>query len=389
MKIGNEDVGVLMVRNVLGYPSTDLGTLCSCENVNIWSRYKPVRAAMDVLTDTLRNELTGFKINPNTLYLEWDKPTGGTTSPYRIGDFRGYNHDARRPTCVTIPLDLYVENESQINNYREFSFNFTLPEAETMLALANDAMVGNLDTLAFAMPNGTLFKGYMGSSQASIDDKCCAKLTDLAIGGAVSTISANIILPNSLRYDYNVTSIGQKYKIEIVPWLGNARSGDYKKAKIPGGDSVVIEGKIVSTTYVINLDAMTGDYPPAGIDSSQNVVLSKSNLPSSSSATDGSLEIYNVQMRGPIRGETTTQQARDFQDFKTTGSFRLQVLIFDKNLTLIKTIDNLLSEYPSVAPAATAGVDFSTMTYSIVIANSFTISNLGKGYSISLRANPD
>ena len=67
MKIGNEDVGVLMVRNVLGYPSTDLGTLCSCENVNIWSRYKPVRAAMDVLTDTLRNELTGFKINPNTL----------------------------------------------------------------------------------------------------------------------------------------------------------------------------------------------------------------------------------------------------------------------------------------------------------------------------------
>ena len=290
MKLGTR-VSVMEVRNITGCPSTDVGTLCSCNNVNIWSRYKPLSASVLTLNDTLRNSLTGFKINPTTLYIEWDKPTGGPSSPYRLGDFREYNHDAKQPSNRHIYLDLYVENDSQINNYKEFSFNYTLPEAETILAMANDTNLGRLDTIAFAKPDGTLFDGYCGSSTSnSINNKCWAKLSDLAFGGAVSTISANIKL-TSLRYDYGRTHIGQKYKIEIVPWLGSSLSGDYKKAKIPGGDSVIIEGKIVNTAYVINLDAMSGDYPAYGVNRDKSVVSSTSTLPSSDTATNGSLYV--------------------------------------------------------------------------------------------------
>lgn len=389
MKLGTTDISIMTVRNILGYPSTDLGTLCSCDNVNIWSRYKPLKASALTLNDTLRNSLTGFYIDPTTLYLEWDKPTGSSSSPYRLGDFRGYNHDAKQPSNRHIYLDLYVENDSQINNYKEFSFNYTLPEAETILAMANDNQLGKLDTIAFAKPDGTLFDGYCGSSESnSINNKCSAKIADLAIGGAVSTISANIIL-TSLRYDYGVTQIGQKYKIEIVPWLGSTTFGDYKKAKIHGGDSVIIEGKIVNTAYIINLDAMTGDYPAYGVNRDKSVVLSTSTLPSSDTATNGSLYVQNIQMYGPIRSETTAQQAQDFINFKNTGNFRIEMLIFDKNLNLIRTVSNLLNEYPSIKGGTYAAINFSTLEYSFVISNGFTISNLGKGYSILFRLNPD
>lgn len=389
MQLGTTDVSILNVRNTLGYPSTDLGTLCSCENVNIWSRYKPLRASALTLNDTLRNTITGFKINATTLYLEWDKPTGGASSPYRLGDFRGYNHDAKRPSNRYIALDLYVENDAQIYNYTEFSFNYTLPEAETILAMASDNQLGKLDTIAFAKPDGTLFNGYCGSSTSnSINNKCCAKISDLAIGGAVSTISANI-QDVSLRSDYGVTQIGQKYKIEIVPWLGSSTLGDYKKAKIPGGDSVIIEGKIVSTVFVINLDAMTGDYPPADINTNQSAVLSQSTRPTSDTATNGSLKIQNVQIAGSIRLETTAQQAQDFINFKTTGNFRIEMLIFDKNLSLVRTVTNLLTEYPSIKAGTSAQVNFADKTYKVIISDEFTVSNLGKGYSILIRLNPD
>ena len=368
---------------------TNLSTLCTSDNINIWSRYKPLRASASTLNSTLRETLTGFKINPTTLYLEWDKPTGGKSSPYRLSDFRGYKPDAKLPSCKDLYIDLYAEDKSQINNYTEFSFNYTLPEAETILAMANDNQLGKLDTIAFAKPDGTLFNGYCGSSESnSIDGKCCAKLSDLAIGGSVSTISANI-KSISLRGDYNIAYIGQKYKIEIVPWLGSSTLGDYKKAKIPGGDLVTIQGTVVSTVYVINLNAMSGLYPPNGIDGDKSTVQSASTDASSDTATDGSLTVENVQITGPIRSDTTAQQVSDFINFQTSGSFRIQMIIYGRNLAMVRTVDNLLTEYPSLKSGVSVQVDLSTQTYKVIIYNSFTISNLGKGYSILLRLNPD
>ena len=152
---------------------------------------------------------------------------------------------------------------------------------------------------------------------------------------------------------------------------------------------MTIQGTIVSTAYVINLDAMSGPYPPNGIDRGNSIVQSTSTLPSSSTATDGSLDIENVQITGPIRQETTSQQVSDFVNFQTSGSFRIQMIIYNKELAMVRTVDNLLTEYPSLKSGVSVQVDISTQTYKLVIYNSFTISNLGKGYSILLRLNPD
>ena len=47
---------------------TNLSRLCTSDNINIWSRYKPLRASAATLNSTLRETLTGFKINPTSLY---------------------------------------------------------------------------------------------------------------------------------------------------------------------------------------------------------------------------------------------------------------------------------------------------------------------------------
>lgn len=53
-KLGATNISIMDVRNILGYPSTDLGTLCTCNNINPWSKWKPIHCAN---TLTLNNEL--------------------------------------------------------------------------------------------------------------------------------------------------------------------------------------------------------------------------------------------------------------------------------------------------------------------------------------------
>ena len=65
------------------------------------------------------------------------------------------------------------------------------------------------------------------------------------------------------------------------------------------------------------------------------------------------------------------------------------MIIYNKELAMVRTVDNLLTEYPSLKSGVSVQVNISTQTYKLVIYNSFTISNLGKGYSILLRLNPD
>lgn len=137
------------VKQALGESSNDLATLCKSENINIWSKYKPisckgdfkeypiredseeivtssfskytcvVRCGMNIPMDTYKNLRNnygeeGFAIKAcNNLYKDnvygnngyiHDNtstsvsgkhfPKGGVNSPYRLSDFRNYNSKA-------------------------------------------------------------------------------------------------------------------------------------------------------------------------------------------------------------------------------------------------------------------------------------------------------
>ena len=102
------------VATVLGTSSTNESALCTSSNINKWSLYKPVRYAKSSgMTDTDFFACDfGYTIQSYNNYpamrqhvtdsWEYLKPTGGASSPYRIGDFRDYDHNATAPFILTL-----------------------------------------------------------------------------------------------------------------------------------------------------------------------------------------------------------------------------------------------------------------------------------------------
>lgn len=149
-------VSINDVKRALGESSNDLATLCKSENINIWSKYKPinckgefkeypiredsdeivtssyskytcvVRCGMNIPMDTYKNLRNnyggeGFAIeackyfyvdnvygkngcisaDTTTMVSGKHFPKGGANSPYRLSDFRNYNSKAEANGCLT------------------------------------------------------------------------------------------------------------------------------------------------------------------------------------------------------------------------------------------------------------------------------------------------
>lgn len=81
----------------------DWGVLCTHQNINKWSKRKPFRDNVIQHNGSYWWRRSGISTNirsglyiPNGVDQTWSysKPTGGINSPYRLGDFRGYDQSA-------------------------------------------------------------------------------------------------------------------------------------------------------------------------------------------------------------------------------------------------------------------------------------------------------
>lgn len=87
------------VQKALGYFPNTVSGVCTYSGINKWARYKPFRYASVEMESSLREAClrtanyglswTGGVTEDSFVYLP---PQGGTSSPYRLGDFRGYDH---------------------------------------------------------------------------------------------------------------------------------------------------------------------------------------------------------------------------------------------------------------------------------------------------------
>lgn len=164
MTLPNSNIYTVLVRNALTENTTNVGGLCLSEKINMWSKWKPIRRDTLSITETdLIAE--NYGINPGTStyshtgVLDWTnglkllipkkweykRPRGGSISePYRLGDFRNYNHTAR-PPCE--PLPSYTITNSIFLDY-------------TIGAFLN--MDGTSDTIGLSDFSSTLGELYLG-----------------------------------------------------------------------------------------------------------------------------------------------------------------------------------------------------------------------------------
>lgn len=121
MALGSTGITTAAVGAAIGSSSRDVGTLCSSSLVNRWSLWKPISynttsgITLDIIKQckcglspvalsylkTSMYRYTGTKsvqtlatIKGQISQWTWNKPTGSSTSPYRLGDFRNYNNNA-------------------------------------------------------------------------------------------------------------------------------------------------------------------------------------------------------------------------------------------------------------------------------------------------------
>ena len=132
MALGTTGISTSLVANTIGVGSNHIGTLCTSSKINKWSKYKPISApfiisnqdwfpqgTLDKLAQKIKYGLKYSTINAdwNDIHqINWnyDKPFGGTNSPYRLGDFRKYKHDAIAIASMNIPDKLYTDTYSTI-----------------------------------------------------------------------------------------------------------------------------------------------------------------------------------------------------------------------------------------------------------------------------------
>ena len=106
------------VKAALSETSNNLSQLCTSDNINKWSRWKPIRSSVATMTlDEIKAQHCGLQpVSLGSSPTEWTylKPTGGASSPYRLGDFRNYDHDATVPCGVFSDIGISVTDE-QLN----------------------------------------------------------------------------------------------------------------------------------------------------------------------------------------------------------------------------------------------------------------------------------
>lgn len=134
------------VANEIGVSTHNIGQLCINDNVNKWSLYKPISVNKSVgLTDQdYYDHNFGYVITDYTNYSNmktaiatgsylwnYNKPTGTSSSPFRIGDFRKYDHGSSAPFEMEIissevrmnsSVSISVSNEiSWLTNWQKWS----------------------------------------------------------------------------------------------------------------------------------------------------------------------------------------------------------------------------------------------------------------------------
>lgn len=159
MSLPTTGISTSMVASAIGEGSNDVGTLCKSSKINKWSKYKPISLPY-LNTDGLPNWYKGldgkcgmaipiynsagaittqgtflYDLKNHIVNWVYNKPTGGELSPYRLGDFRGYNHNAVHPISIIETANIFLNSPG---DWFEIFVDMAVPPGSTSNLLLED-----------------------------------------------------------------------------------------------------------------------------------------------------------------------------------------------------------------------------------------------------------
>lgn len=219
--------------------SSTLADLCTSSKINVWAKYKPTVFPSPFLDDWYKAKDGNFGLNitvdnaksnckdlvaeyskVNNGYITlYNKPIGGASSPYRLGDFRGYFHNANPELRDYLGKNVFIresDNNQILTEYnaisadgdqvsyfdlaafkdKYFGYIITDKSKSTLQLITTASSVGTFtvplpknalqvgDYLAFPM-----FCSHNYSSDHTLHQMTCYAIPNLAGGKSLSIIS--------------------------------------------------------------------------------------------------------------------------------------------------------------------------------------------------------
>lgn len=187
------------VKTCFGLSSNDLGTLIKNANINVWAKYKPtvypspfpddwyrggdgnygLNITADNKVSTVSNLVAQYSKTNNGYGNLYKRPTGGSSAPYRLGDFRGYNHNANPELRDYLPVTQLTRESAheltvsynpittdgdqisynQISAYSGFRFGFIIMNGSNLATILTASTTINNGNYKVTLPANRLQLG--------------------------------------------------------------------------------------------------------------------------------------------------------------------------------------------------------------------------------------
>ena len=233
MALPNSNISVAMVKAKLSAATNDVGQLCTHENINKWSKWKPVRhnSLVPITQAQLESPEVNFGLKPptrNTDYTKivdtkwtYEKPTGLSTSPYRLEDFRNYYHNAG----AIASADQNVKINKATNTTKMFGLIMNTGENDYQIGLNDFGGVIGSYYYGIVFENGN--NKYIQTATKTLEGggmDFTANLNEAAFSGT-SVILNHLLCSKAVPTMQTLTSQGTIYYMPIP-------SKDFEKGKV-------------------------------------------------------------------------------------------------------------------------------------------------------------
>jgi len=235
------------VASAIGEASNDVGALCTSNKINKWSKWKPIR--YNKLTGIVEQDLqdVNYGISKHTqtftpsevisYNFSYEKPRGGSNNEFfRLGDFRGYNHNAVAPFIKQIPISFYPKFQNYVDIW--------IKQSESDL---NATMLDDYSDMYYAILffSDNVFIGYMTSTS-----KITSLNTRIRFGSEFPTNATSFYVcaatEDSVGYSTTINGM-----LKALPYNLSSESGAAitSSNSFPGTISVIGINKTSSVNY--------------------------------------------------------------------------------------------------------------------------------------------